>query len=88
MIASLSSARRTVVTPSSQALRTPPEESMGTAIERGGDAAPAQIRQRIAMRALETGHVNIVWDAGAIRCRVVGTEHIHFWPQAERGFGP
>jgi hypothetical protein len=32
------------------------------------------------------GHLNIVSDAGAVRCRVVGTEHIHFWPQTERGF--
>src|SRR5262249_25235805 len=57
-----------------------------TAIERGGDAAAAQIRQRIAMRAHEIGHVDIVSDAGAVRCRVVGAEDIYFWPQAERGF--
>src|SRR6516225_8746788 len=57
-----------------------------TAIERGGDAAAAQIRQRIGMRAHEIGHMNIVSNAGAVRCRVVGAEDIHFWPQAERGF--
>src|SRR5262249_13777597 len=45
-----------------------------TAIERGGDATAAQIRQRIAMRAHEIGHVNVVSDAGAVRCRVVGAE--------------
>src|SRR6266511_5787313 len=57
-----------------------------TAIERGRLAAAAQIRQRIAMCAHEIGHVNVVSDAGAVRCRVVGAEDIHFWPQAERGF--
>jgi hypothetical protein len=57
-----------------------------TAIERGRLAAAAQIRQRVAMRAHEIGHVNIISDAGAVRCRVVGAEDIHFWPQAERGF--
>src|SRR5262249_38219672 len=57
-----------------------------TAIERGGDATAAQIRQRIAMRAHEIGHVNVVADAGAVRCRVIGTEDIYFRPQTERGF--
>jgi hypothetical protein len=57
-----------------------------TAIERRGGAAAAQIRERIGMRAHEIGHVNIVSDAGAVRCRIVGAEDIHFWPQAERGF--
>ena len=38
------------------------------------------------MRAYKIGHVNVIADAGAIRCRVVGTEDIHFWPQAESGF--
>src|SRR5215831_8929426 len=49
-----------------------------TAIERGRDAAAAQIRQRIGIRAHEIGHVNIVSNAGAVRCRVVGAEDIHF----------
>jgi hypothetical protein len=40
-------------------------------------AAAAQIRERIAMRAHEIGHVNIISDAGAVRCRVVGAEDIH-----------
>ena len=31
------------------------------------DATAAQIRQRIAMRAHEIGHVNVVSDAGAVR---------------------
>src|SRR5262249_50810810 len=57
-----------------------------TAIERGRDAAAAQIRQRIGILAHEIGHMNIVSNAGAVRCRVVGAEDIHFWPQAERGF--
>jgi len=30
--------------------------------------------------------VNVVADAGAIRCRIVGAKNIHFWPQAEGGF--
>jgi len=46
------------------------ETAAVTAIERGGDATAAQIRQRIAMRAHEIGHVNLVSDAGAVRCRV------------------
>src|SRR5215471_15261525 len=58
------------------------ETAAVTAIERGGDATAAQIRQRIAMRAHEIGHVNVVSDAGAVRCRVVGAEDIHSWPQA------
>src|SRR5262245_63938596 len=59
-----------------------------TAIERGGDAATAQICQRIGMRAHETGHRKMVSNAGAVRCRVVAAEDIHFWPKAERGFDP
>src|SRR6266446_8534561 len=62
------------------------ETTAVTAIERGGDAAAAQIRQRIAMRAHEIAHVNVIPDAGAVRCRVVGAEDIHPWPQAERSF--
>src|SRR5262249_11941448 len=42
-----------------------------TAIERGRLAAAAQIRERIAMRAHEIGHVNIISDAGAVRWRAV-----------------
>jgi len=38
------------------------------------------------MRAHEIGHVNIISDGGAVRCRVVGAEDIHSWPQAERAF--
>src|SRR5262245_51761983 len=50
-----------------------------TAIERDRLATNPQIRQRIGMRAHEIGHVNIVSNAGAVRCRVVGAEDIHLW---------
>ena len=29
--------------------------------------------------------MNIVADAGAVRCRIVGAEHVHLRPQSERG---
>ena len=29
---------------------------------------------------------NVISDAGAVRCRIVGAEDIHSWPQAERAF--
>src|SRR5262249_57678698 len=47
------------------------ETAAVTAIERGGDATAAQIRQRIAMRAHEIGHVNVVSDAGTVRSPAV-----------------
>src|SRR5262245_57082007 len=62
------------------------ETAAVTAIERDRLAAAAQIRERIAMRAHEIGHMNIISDAGAVRCRVVDAEDIHSWPQAECGF--
>src|SRR5262249_23739734 len=62
------------------------ETAAVAAIERGGDATAPQIRQRIAMRAHEIGHVNVISDASAVRCRVVGAEDIYFWPQTERSF--
>src|SRR5262249_59316008 len=62
------------------------ETTAVAAVERDGFAAAAQVCQRIGMRAYEIGHVNVIADAGAIRCRVVGAEDIHFWPQTKRGF--
>ena len=38
-----------------------------TAVERDRLASGAQIRERIAMRAHEIGHVNVISDAGAVR---------------------
>ena len=38
----------------------------------------AQIGERLGMRSDEIGDVNIVADAGTVRCRIVGAEHLHF----------
>jgi hypothetical protein len=55
-----------------------------TTIEGRGGVATAQISERIGVGDDEIGNVNIITDAGTVRFRVVGSEHIHFRPQTER----
>src|SRR3954463_6834387 len=52
------------------------EAAAVAAIERARGAAAAQVSERGAMRGDEIGHVNIVPDAGTVRRRIVGAEHV------------
>ena len=54
------------------------------AVEHLGLAAVAQVAQRRHVRAHEIGDVDVVADAGAVRRRIVGAEHLHVRPLAER----
>src|SRR5262245_43708379 len=54
-------------------------------IERGGDAAAAQIGECLAVRGDEIANVNIIADASTVRRRIVGAEHLHIRSPAERG---
>src|SRR2546422_615898 len=53
------------------------EAAAVAAIERHRGAAATQIGKRVGMRAHQVGHVDVVADAGAVRCRVVGAEYVH-----------
>src|SRR5689334_11305051 len=55
-----------------------------TTIERRGSTASAQVKERISVCGDEIGNVNVIPDAGTVRCRIVGSEHVHFGPQTER----
>jgi len=55
-----------------------------TTIERRGGTASAQVKERISVCGDEIGNVNVISDAGTIPCRIVGSEDVHFGPQAER----
>src|ERR1039458_7095918 len=55
------------------------------AVEGGALAAAAQIAKRGRMRPREVADVDIVADAGAVGCRIVGAEDVDPGPLAERG---
>jgi hypothetical protein len=50
-----------------------------TTIKRRGGAASAQVKERIRVCGNEIGNVNVIPDAGTVRCWIVGSEHVHFW---------
>src|SRR5262249_47207569 len=50
------------------------------AIERRRGAAAAPIGERPGMRGNESGHVDIITDAGAVWRGIVGAEDLHFRP--------
>ena len=54
------------------------------AVEHFGIAAVAQVAQRRHVGAHEVGDVDVVADAGAVRRWIVGAEHLHVRPLAER----